>query len=321
MQSALLLIDGFIGGDLMVCAYCHKNKPVTKEHIISDSVIELFPECNLTIRKNKVFKADPVIKDVCSDCNNNKLSALDTYGKGMVERYFLITYEPDHILSFNYDYNLFSRFLLKMAYNSDRSYRQDTSWFKSNTEYLLGNQENSNNSFSIFGGLSINTSPLPGYLTDNQQLCIVNNPKLYDQGLIMPVNIEGNVYNINPNSSPLKFDLVSNKYVIRLGSGLFLLFLWKETPDQNEKIKAYERVIEALFPHKLLLKHETTTKLKRCTHAFNYHHPGIVDSEIGMSFADETNGFVNVNTELVRKRLGEESWEEHIKKLRNSKRK
>lgn len=65
----------------MKCAYCSNEAKSTREHIISSSVLDLFPECFLTVDENrkKIYSADPVINDVCADCNNNKLSYIDNY--------------------------------------------------------------------------------------------------------------------------------------------------------------------------------------------------------------------------------------------------
>lgn len=56
----------------MSCAYCGERSDYTKEHIISSSVLDLFPECFATIdnARGKAYASDPVVKDVCSVCNN-----------------------------------------------------------------------------------------------------------------------------------------------------------------------------------------------------------------------------------------------------------
>ena len=42
---------------------------MSREHIISCSILDLFPECFLTIdsARGKVYSADPIIKDVCEN--------------------------------------------------------------------------------------------------------------------------------------------------------------------------------------------------------------------------------------------------------------
>ena len=75
----------------MKCAYCGDEGRGTKEHIISHSVLELFPECDLTYddMRNTVYKAEPMIKDVCAECNNKRLSYIDSYAKSFIQKYFV----------------------------------------------------------------------------------------------------------------------------------------------------------------------------------------------------------------------------------------
>ena len=82
---------------MKICAYCGNETKGTKEHIISSGILDLFPECFLTIDETKgiVHGADPVIKDVCADCNNNRISYIDSYAKEVVEKYFLQKYDKN----------------------------------------------------------------------------------------------------------------------------------------------------------------------------------------------------------------------------------
>lgn len=58
----------------MICAYCGKEAKGTKEHIISCAILDLFPECYITFdeARDAAHMGDPMIKDVCADCNNKK---------------------------------------------------------------------------------------------------------------------------------------------------------------------------------------------------------------------------------------------------------
>ena len=90
----------------MICAYCGEERKGTKEHIISKGILDLFPECNLTYDNDKgiVHNADLLIKDVCSECNNKRLSYIDAYAKQFVSKYFLKDYEDNDVLDIEYDY-------------------------------------------------------------------------------------------------------------------------------------------------------------------------------------------------------------------------
>ncbi|MBR3920625.1 MAG: hypothetical protein IKJ47_01660, partial [Oscillospiraceae bacterium] len=95
----------------MICAYCGNESRGTKEHIISSGILELFPECFATIDEERkvVHQSDPVVKDVCADCNNNRISYIDSYAKNIVEKYFLKKYDKDDMLTFEYDYALIQK--------------------------------------------------------------------------------------------------------------------------------------------------------------------------------------------------------------------
>ena len=71
------------GGDKMKCAYCGKETKGTKEHIISSAILDLFPECYITFddTRKKIYQSDPMVKDVCAECNNRRISYIDSYAK------------------------------------------------------------------------------------------------------------------------------------------------------------------------------------------------------------------------------------------------
>lgn len=99
----------------MKCAYCGKEDKGTREHIISSGVLDLFPECFLTIDNSRKtsYTDDPVIKDVCEDCNNNKISYIDSYSKKIIGRYFLNKYKSNDEIEIEYDAALIQKMLLK----------------------------------------------------------------------------------------------------------------------------------------------------------------------------------------------------------------
>ena len=74
----------------MKCAYCGKEARGTREHIISSAILDLFPECYITFddARNAIHEADPMVKDVCAECNNNRISYIDSYAKDFISRYF-----------------------------------------------------------------------------------------------------------------------------------------------------------------------------------------------------------------------------------------
>ena len=99
----------------MKCAYCGKEAKGTKEHIISSGVLGLFPECFATIdgERKVVHQGDPMVKDVCADCNNNKISYIDSYAKAFIEKYFIKKYTKDEVLKIEYDYSMIQKMCLR----------------------------------------------------------------------------------------------------------------------------------------------------------------------------------------------------------------
>ena len=69
----------------MICVYCGRETKGTREHIISSGVLDLFPECFMTFdgEREKLYPSDPVVKDVCAECNNKRISYIDTYANNM----------------------------------------------------------------------------------------------------------------------------------------------------------------------------------------------------------------------------------------------
>lgn len=126
------------------CAYCGKETKGTKEHIISSGVLDLFPECFLTIDEAKgiVHEADPVIKDVCAECNNNRISYIDSYAKNIIAKNFLKKYEEDENIKFEYDYVLMQKVLLKYAYNDLRVHKENIDFYDEDIlSYLMSEKE------------------------------------------------------------------------------------------------------------------------------------------------------------------------------------
>ena len=126
----------------MICAYCGKEAKGTKEHIISSGILGLFPECFATIdgERSIVHQGDPMVKDVCADCNNNRISYIDSYAKEFIEKYFLVKYKKDDTLSVEYDYTMIQKMCLKFAFNDLRARKKDVSFFDDEVKeyYNLG---------------------------------------------------------------------------------------------------------------------------------------------------------------------------------------
>ena len=101
------------------CAYCDIKTKLTKEHIWPKCLITRMP--NLTFRyigsQDKFVTSELVISDVCSKCNNEKLSKLDSYFCSLYDKYFKIFHEEKNQFIFEYNYDLLLRSLLKIIFS------------------------------------------------------------------------------------------------------------------------------------------------------------------------------------------------------------
>jgi hypothetical protein len=122
------------------CAYCDRIRPLTRDHV--------WPECFLdrvgrlaahfSHQAGRAHGADYVVSDVCSECNNARLSELDSYFCTLYDEYFAITHGAARTVEFRFDYDLLARALLKIAYNSARSAGSADEPVRALRKYVLG---------------------------------------------------------------------------------------------------------------------------------------------------------------------------------------
>ncbi|MED2013685.1 hypothetical protein [Bacillus wiedmannii] len=230
------------------CAYCGTDKNFTREHIIPASLIEFFPEQDITINSQRVFKDNrgPVISDVCQDCNNGFLSRLDTEGKNLISKYFLAKYDENDEVQIEYNYSMLARWLMKIAYNGERASKEEVTWFENNLSYILGGKHPAK--FSIFAGVYVDMSPFEeGVMSDYIPLRVTPNPKLLEEG----------------TAKEEQYKKLQGSFLFRFGSAMFLLFLWKDDINRELK-KQLELQFIKKFPYSLLTD-EGGAKLHRAT--------------------------------------------------------
>jgi len=75
----------------------------------------------MTDKNEYHFKGDPVIGDVCDKCNNGILSQLDAHFVTSFKNQMLTPLKPGDEITFEYEYDLLLRELLKISYNSARA--------------------------------------------------------------------------------------------------------------------------------------------------------------------------------------------------------
>ncbi len=273
----------------MICAYCGKEGKGTKEHIISSGVLALFPECFATIDSERqiVHLGDPMVKDVCADCNNNRISYIDSYAKTFIERYFLKKYAKDDELSMEYDYTLIQKMCLKYAFNDLRSRKKDVSFFKDVIISFLLNQTETEalRNVTIMAGLAVNTSPVPDSVFGNLKLRWSDSPFFCSNSLVMNVDYDTGRITFRDEMKPEIFNKCVLSYVFRFNSLQLLLVCWDESISDDELFQN-KVVLEHLYPYKIL---DITgrSEIKRCTSEATYHQEKIIDVSWGQSMLDE----------------------------------
>jgi len=174
------------------CAYCGRKFDKdqfkrTREHVIPDGIIKLFPQqyINTTNGKKFIDKSGSVVKDVCAFCNNGILSELDSYGNKLIEEYFINSIEENLLAeqNVNLNYNLLSRWLLKIIYNFCRQNKLSYSWFENAIEYITKDIRVLNIKLAVFAGIHINSSPMPEDFYGYKPMEILAEPKLLGNSL------------------------------------------------------------------------------------------------------------------------------------------
>ena len=273
----------------MICAYCKKEAKATKEHIISSGILDLFPECFLTIDSNrgKIYPDDPIVNDVCAYCNNHKISYIDSYGKSFVQQYFVSKYGVDDQLKINYDYTLIQKMLLKFAYNDMRSKRENTDFFDDDIlSFLMNENENAPlRNVTVLAGLTVNISPAPDFIFGNQKLLWCRAPIFLSNSIVDHINYETGKINYRKPLEVENFDSLAVSYLFRFNSLQLIILCWnKEIPD--ETLKKNNMILEFQYPYTLLSDCNTAT-ISRCTSEITYHSFNVIDVTWGQSIFDE----------------------------------
>lgn len=256
----------------MICAYCGKEAKGTKEHIISCAILDLFPECYITFddTRNKIHLGDPMVKDVCADCNNNKISYIDSYAKGLIGKYFIQKYNEDDKLEIEYDYTMVQKMLLKYAFNDMCSRKDDCSFFdKEILHYLMdAYDEMPKKNISVLCGLAVNVSPAPDAMFGNLKLRWCKDPLLYSNSTIRHINYETGAIILNEDVGKEEFPDLKFSYLFRFNSVQFLLMCWEKNSD---KIEQNNIVLDYQYPYYLMKPNENRAVLSLCTDEINYH--------------------------------------------------
>lgn len=88
-------------------------------------------------KSGKVHGADYMVRDVCGECNNIHLAELDQYFCALYDRNLSVSLGANDATVLSYNYDLLSRALLKIAYNTARSAGSNSAPFQRLLPYVL----------------------------------------------------------------------------------------------------------------------------------------------------------------------------------------
>ena len=302
----------------MVCAYCGKEAKGTKEHIVSSAILDLFPECYITFdeTRNRIHESDPMVKDVCAECNNKRISYIDSYAKDFIAKYFIQTYSENDGVEIEYDYVMIQKMLLKYAYNDMRSHKEDCSFFDEEIKQFLMNSNDAipKVNITILCGLAVNVSPVPDAMFGNLKLRWGKNPLFYSNSTIRNINYETGQITLNEDIEKENFPDLKISYVFRFNSVQFLLLCWNK---KSNKIEQNRTVLRCQYPYYLMNEAESRAVLPICTDELNYHRfdhihvrwDGLFEVGLMRKYASGGN--------YKYKELYERAWKEEEKKIKD----
>lgn len=273
----------------MICAYCGKEAKGTKEHIISSGILGLFPECFATIdgERGVVHQGDPMVKDVCADCNNNRISYIDSYAKDFIEKYFLVKYKKDDKLSVDYKYVMLQKMCLKYAFNDLRARKKDTSFFDDEVKnFLLNERKNSPmRNITILAGLAVNTSPAPDFVFGNRKLRWGDSPLFLSNSIVSNIDYNTGHVSLREEMEKEEFENSALSYVFRFNSLQLVMLCW-DRDIKDDVLNRNNVILKYQYPYSIL-NNSGNSILSRCTSEATYHYEKLIDVTWGQGLMDE----------------------------------
>ena len=124
-----------------ICVYCDNERKLTKEHVFPNFLEKRQDEKGLYFNGavDRYLVNAPVVKDVCTECNNVILGRLDRYASQLYKDYFC---KPIiDVTKITFDSNLFIRWVLKVLFNAQRAFDCPYRIFIPYKKYMLGLEE------------------------------------------------------------------------------------------------------------------------------------------------------------------------------------
>lgn len=269
------------------CAYCKKaTNDLTGEHVIPNGLLNLYPDQDITFSQDKKYKDNEglTINDVCASCNNDLLGDLDGYGVSLIKENFMHDFKSDEKYVLSYNYNKLSRWLMKIAYNTDRVSKIDNAVIKNTTRYILHADDNEKPLFSIFGGLYVD---MTAFGVQNEGLYylplqVIRQPYLQPKGLLIEYLNDTSTKEFN------SFELKNayTWYVFRFASAIFILILWNYNAMTDEIQDDKNKFID-YFPYHEFLENSSQITLERVTDNFMCKNIAVIDGKEGIAATDK----------------------------------
>jgi hypothetical protein len=242
------------------CAYCDADGPLTKEHIWPKSIILKYEEPLKTYnkRKHNFNSSDPVIKDVCAQCNNEILSKLDSYLSNVYDECFYAPLSSGDSTSLKYNYDLLLRSLLKISYNSSRA--------SASKEIIKAHKQHRN--YILNGGYIANIM---------LRLQVVTPAKMLKNGKLSENNL--NVTQLR--CAHIAYDgHLSNRFFVRLVAinSFWFYIIITHKPEPAHK---WKRFIECFGLWKIPIGIELSTSVNQLeipTNKTTYMHPLLIET-------------------------------------------
>ncbi|MBP0601124.1 hypothetical protein J8I01_01135 [Aeromonas sanarellii] len=244
------------------CIYCGNTGKLTREHILPSFVYQhhyqIEGQSNVIgwrEKPEKVVSGEAKIKDVCSTCNNITLSEYDSHAKDVLESANI--FQKNFLLketSFNYDYGLLSRWLLKVAYNSSRASGKQVKEFESFKDYIISKNIENNNFFIACGLLK------PIKLTQEE---------FVEHGSSFGLNKPGyiNPFFTRISWSPSRLNGYAVKQIV-IGALVFHVCVFTKNLDRQEKKKIKKQHVESCKNMQLISSNTSKHKVMQLPISF-----------------------------------------------------
>ena len=264
-----------------------------------------------------------MVKDVCADCNNNRISYIDSYAKEFIEKYFLVKYKKDDTISVEYDYTMIQKMCLKFALNDLRARKKDVSFFDDEVKEFLLNEEKSSplGNVTILAGLAVNISPAPDYMFGNMKLRWGDSPLLLANSIVTNIDYNTGHITLREERKIQEFENYALSYVFRFNSLLLPILCW-DRDIKEDVLNKNNIILKYQYPY-YILDASGNTVLSRCTSEATYYHEQLIDVTWGQVLMGEISYMRGTFSEQcekyfeeVQKRWGEEERklaEEHLR--------